>query len=407
MAVISAIGKPLALVWRWISLVFVCMWVIAMVCHLLPNFLGRLAYLQWRPRTSHCVDASMESPLDHISSLEIATITKFAKLKLFTADLVMFFKELLKVFPPKDGPVVPAKELGFCSRSTESMGTEETNSAFLERGISPSLDRHGERPDSVVTPGNRSIGLNLTVENQRPAPKRSFQHIDLQLSLYSSRQNVAGISPPLSCQPLQTPSYCSTAPSASPAELLAAMANFPVDPTPYIPEQYQLLQVANRPQQCRYHVTDGIRAKHEDVAISTVTPAPGDAILVGLVRNMLRNLIEIQFGFNLEMIQRCPIGTPYVRFSSFADRDWLVSRSPHHFAGRTISFVNHNEGINHRAFTYNQECWLLLVAYPLDLWSTEHIKRAVKDFGVFVAWDEEASSYGAIVVKVRVAAYPT
>jgi hypothetical protein len=45
-----------------------------------------------------------------------------------------------------------------------------------------------------------------------------------------------------------------------------------------------------------------------------------------------------------------------------------------------------------------------LVAYPLDRWNVEHIKRVVKDFGVFVAWDEEASSYGAIVIKVRVVA---
>jgi hypothetical protein len=48
---ISAIEKPLALVWRWISLVFVCMWVIAMVFHLLPNFVRRLASLLRRPRT--------------------------------------------------------------------------------------------------------------------------------------------------------------------------------------------------------------------------------------------------------------------------------------------------------------------------------------------------------------------
>jgi hypothetical protein len=45
-----------------------------------------------------------------------------------------------------------------------------------------------------------------------------------------------------------------------------------------------------------------------------------------------------------------------------------------------------------------------LVAYPLDHWSFEHIKGVVKDFGVFVAWDEEASSYRAIVVKIRVVA---
>jgi hypothetical protein len=118
---------------------------------------------------------------------------------------------------------------------------------------------------------------------------------------------------------------------------------------------------------------------------------------------MLSNLLEIEYGFTLEMIQCCPIGTAFVRVTSFADRDWLVNQSPDQFAGRTISFVNHNEGINHRAFTYNQECWLLLIAYPLDLWNSEHIKRAVRDFGVFVAWGEEASCYGAIVVKVRVA----
>ncbi|KAK1618302.1 hypothetical protein QYE76_023819 [Lolium multiflorum] len=164
----------------------------------------------------HYADASMESPLDHLSSLEIATITDFAKLKLVNADLIMFFKELLK--------------------------------------------------------------------------------------------NIAAFSPPLSCQPLQTPSYCSTSLSASPAELLAAMANFPVDPTPYIPGQYELIQVANRPQQSRYHVTYGIRAKREDVAIATVTPPPGDAIPFGLVCNMLRNLIDIQFGFNLEMIHRKLLG---------------------------------------------------------------------------------------------------
>ncbi|KAM0863491.1 hypothetical protein ACQ4PT_044563 [Festuca glaucescens] len=424
----------------------------------------------------------MESPLDHLASLEIAAITDLAKLKLVTADLIKFFKELLKTFPPKDGPVIPAREVfsrinrdlrnlsgnlnspngpnqsvpqtarpvrpmggPTCSRCLspnharrnchnnirchfcEAFGhikadchafLSSVDSAvgqrkvwvpkkqippFLERGISPSLDRHGQHPDLAVLTSNRPIEVNPTVQIQLPAPERSFQHIDLELSLYSSRQNIAAVSPPLSCQPLQTPRYCSTAPSASLAELLAAMANFPVDPTPYIPGQYELIQVANRPQQCRYYVTDGIRAKHEDIAIATVTPPPGDAIPFGLVRSMLRNLIEVQYGFNLEMIQRCPIGTAFVRVSSFADRDWLVNQSPHQFAGRTISFVNHNEGINHRAFTYNQECWLLLVAYPLDLWNTEHIKRAVKDCGVFVAWDEEASSYGAIVVKVRVA----
>jgi hypothetical protein len=52
-----------------------------------------------------------------------------------------------------------------------------------------------------------------------------------------------------------------------------SMTNFPVDPTPYAPGHYQIIQVKNLPQQCRYHVSDGIRAKHEDFTIATVTPA--------------------------------------------------------------------------------------------------------------------------------------
>jgi hypothetical protein len=132
-------------------------------------------------------------------------------------------------------------------------------------------------------------------------------------------------------------------------------------------------------------VSDEIHAKHEDVAIATVNPAPAAAIPFALTRTFLRNFIEGVLGFTLDVVQRIPIGTAYVKIGSFSDRDWLVDHSPHHFQGRTISLTNHNQGINHRAFTYNQECWLLLVAYPLDLWSVE------------------ASSYGAIVIKVRVA----
>jgi hypothetical protein len=33
------------------------------------------------------------------------------------------------------------------------------------------------------------------------------------------------------------------------------MANFPVDPAPFIPGQYEIVEVANRPQQCCYHVS--------------------------------------------------------------------------------------------------------------------------------------------------------
>jgi hypothetical protein len=44
----------------------------------------------------------------------------------------------------------------------------------------------------------------------------------------------------------------------------------------------------------------------------------------------------------------------------------------------------------------------MLLSFPADLWTDEHIRGAVKDFGALVTWDKELSSYVALLVKVRV-----
>ncbi|KAM0846975.1 hypothetical protein ACQ4PT_055323 [Festuca glaucescens] len=180
------------------------------------------------------------------------------------------------------------------------------------------------------------------------------------------------------------------------------MANFPVDPVPFIPGDYQVLHVDGRPQQCRHHVAGVIARRHEDLAIATILlDFPGDQPFA-LTRNFLRQFMEEETQCTLKISQRCPLGSAFVLVSTIADRDWLVERSPHEFHGRQISFIEHNKGLNHRAFNYNRECWLMLLAYPADLWSDEHIRGVVKDFGVLVDWDKELSSYAALIVKMRI-----
>ncbi|KAM0930085.1 hypothetical protein ACQ4PT_001158 [Festuca glaucescens] len=49
------------------------------------------------------------------------------------------------------------------------------------------------------------------------------------------------------------------------------MANFLVDPSPFIPGHFEILEVPHRPQQCRYHVNGHVSAKHEDLANATIT----------------------------------------------------------------------------------------------------------------------------------------
>jgi hypothetical protein len=44
----------------------------------------------------------------------------------------------------------------------------------------------------------------------------------------------------------------------------------------------------------------------------------------------------------------------------------------------------------------------MLLSFPADLWTDEHIRGAVKDFGPLITWDKKLSSYAALIVKVRV-----
>jgi hypothetical protein len=97
-------------------------------------------------------------------------------------------------------------------------------------------------------------------------------------SSHNPNQAVASSAPSKSPPPKPN-KYRSTSPAPPPsaADRGALMANFAVDPAPFIPGNYQVLHVDGRPQQCRSHVAGVIRPRHEDLAIATIQPDfPGD-----------------------------------------------------------------------------------------------------------------------------------
>jgi hypothetical protein len=109
-------------------------------------------------------------------------------------------------------------------------------------------------------------------------------------------------------------------------------------------------------------------------------------------------------GFHLEIVQRCSTAFAFIRLDSPIDRDWLVNHSPFNINGREVSGSRHDAGINHRHIQYNADRWLMLMAFPLDLWATQHIKGVVKDFATLLVWDDIASNYRRIIIKVRITA---
>ncbi|KAM0854101.1 hypothetical protein ACQ4PT_050661 [Festuca glaucescens] len=218
---------------------------------------------------------------------------------------------------------------------------------------------------------------------------------------HDQQDPVVAVSYPSHSPPPNPRIDCSSAPAPPSLEAIAgaSMANFVVGPTSFLPGDYEVLHVDGCPQQCRYHVAGAITPRHEDLAIASILPDfPGDQPFA-LTRNFLLQFMEEETPITLQISQRCPLGSAYVRVGAMADRDWLVARSPHQFMGRQITFVEHNRGRNHRAFTYNRECWLMLLAFPANLWTDEHIRGAVKDFGAMITWDKELSSYAALIVK--------
>jgi hypothetical protein len=145
------------------------------------------------------------------------------------------------------------------------------------------------------------------------------------------------------------------------------MANIPVHPSPFLPGMYEVLDIAGRPQHCMYHLNSPTTPKHEDADIATIAPTLDFEAPFDNTHALLQHPIVQNLGFCLQLVQRSPIGHAFVRLDLVAKRDWLIDHSPHDFHGIQISFSKNNAGINHRCVEYNRECWLMLLAFPLDL----------------------------------------
>ncbi|KQK18131.1 hypothetical protein BRADI_1g39046v3 [Brachypodium distachyon] len=172
------------------------------------------------------------------------------------------------------------------------------------------------------------------------------------------------------------------------ARASSAMANFPVNPARFVPGLYDVIEVAGRPQQSRFHLS-----------IEPPLPLDGPFLNIeGIINALLDHL-----GVHADAIEKCPLGDAYVRLMSASIKDWLILHIPHQHNNHLISFCEHNKVINWRAFNFNQEAWLMLLAFPFDNWTYENISYAVAYWGRLVHWDKAASTLARVIIKVKVA----
>jgi hypothetical protein len=178
------------------------------------------------------------------------------------------------------------------------------------------------------------------------------------------------------------------------------MVNFPIDPRQLVPRGFEILQVPGRTAVKRVVVARRPKA-HEEFGIASITPfPPGQVPFANVVEVLQEFLVQNQVGFR--DIQECLPGAAYVRFNHVRDRHHLIRANPIPFGDVHVSFCKHNEGVNRRCFSFNRECWVLLVGPPLDYRFTEDLNAAFSDIGKLLLWEKDEANLGRIIAKVRV-----
>jgi hypothetical protein len=179
------------------------------------------------------------------------------------------------------------------------------------------------------------------------------------------------------------------------------MAYQRADPRPFIPDTFQWVDVPNREFMCRAVAPARPPPTHEDLAIVTFDPLPGNVLDFTVIRNIVRDFL-IGHRVVPRAVLPCHLGQAFVKFHHAYERDNMVRQSPMGFGNIQISFVKHNEGRNWRRVFFNEECWMMLLGFPDDYKSERHIHNAISNFARMILWEESDRYPGRIMIRARV-----
>jgi hypothetical protein len=220
------------------------------------------------------------------------------------------------------------------------------------------------------------------------------------------------ISSPNRSSPVENPSEVALAPSithpysthiasSSSEEEEAEMANFAVDPEPYIPEGLELEDWA-RPARGRIIVSANPPRAHEEYAIITLVPPPPPQDLYEAMEEVVEFLVEERRAF-VDSSCLSLLGLCLVQFRSPVTRQAMINLSPLQLdANRQIIVQEHDRGLNLRSCPFSRTCWIMFLAFPLDYQTKEIISQAVGYFGSVITWTNNARCRSRLLLQCKV-----
>jgi hypothetical protein len=179
------------------------------------------------------------------------------------------------------------------------------------------------------------------------------------------------------------------------------MANFAVDPAPFVPEGLEIEDWA-RPARGRIVINGNPLRRHDEYAIVSLAPPPPQDQLHEGMEEVVAFLEEEQHAV-IRSYCLSPLGLCLVQFSSSLERQVMISRSPMQLDELwEIVIVDHDRGINFRSCPFTRTCWIMFLSFPLDFQTREIISQAVGLFGSVINWIDNARCRSRLVLRCKV-----
>jgi hypothetical protein len=219
----------------------------------------------------------------------------------------------------------------------------------------PKFPFDSSNPNSLWKPTQQSTQLEHNKKSTDPP------HSQL-----SSNSSTATTSPPPST--VQSPPPQTTACSTALGDAsTVAMANFEVNPEPYIPPGFDLEHWA-RPAHGRFVLVGNPPRRHDEYVIATLWPAPPQN------HHQLHEAIDLVIHYFEEVrhvrilsAYPSPLGLCLLKFRSVIAKEAMINLGPHILPeGREITLEHHDCGLNLRDCPFARTCWVLFLCFPLD-----------------------------------------
>jgi hypothetical protein len=178
------------------------------------------------------------------------------------------------------------------------------------------------------------------------------------------------------------------------------MANFPVDPRPFLPEEMEVEDGGpDRRVRGRVHLADDPIRLHEEFMVAEEVDGILDPADYGMFTHTIRHYIRDELGLRVVRAGIHPFGVGLFELGLLYQRDRLLTGNIHNIDGFQIRFVKHDRAKNFREVEYERKGWILMLGFPLDYMTSAHVNQVVASFGKIIRWHNSPNIKSFVLVK--------